>query len=460
MKYSSRGKKRSLIGLVSQSGLAGAPPPALPAHHHYSTHYAPPTAHPAPRVRPLAQALAVCARRSLARARRARWAPRRARSPAAAARCAAARLAPRRSTVGWQLRRLALLPSTHRRHVVGDGPAPTRPARLSSVRLATAPAREPPPRAMPAPGICRARLAHAAAAPAPGVSVAAALARLRASATCGGRCPTTSPTPPARIDPQRPRPGGTPAAGSSCSGTSSAPSASTRPQAWANLAADGAPGGRGVIVAPCSTPASPTPTAAASAARPTSPPTQFVARLRLRRPQPLPQRPQRPRHVRRRHDRRGDQQPLRPHRPRLRRAHDARARARRQGEGDASMIAEGRALRRQPRRARDQPQPRVLHRRHRLGHPRADRSAALRLPPRRRRGRRRRQRGPRARSPTPRARPTSSPSAPPPNTAAWPTTPTTAPASRSSRPAAAPTPTSPATPTATPNCPPAATSTR
>ena len=60
--------------------------------------------------------------------------------------------------------------------------------------------------------------------------------------------------------------------------------------------------------------------------------------LRLRRRRPLPVRPQRPRHARRQHDRRGDRQRLRADRPRLRRARDAdpRARPRRRGQRDAT----------------------------------------------------------------------------------------------------------------------------
>ena len=66
-----------------------------------------------------------------------------------------------------------------------------------------------------------------------------------------------------------------------------------------------------------------------------------------------------------------------------------------QGEGDASTIAEGVRFAVNHGAQVINLQPRVLKRRHRLGHPRADRSAALRPPPRRARGRRRRQRGPR-----------------------------------------------------------------
>ncbi len=98
-----------------------------------------------------------------------------------------------------------------------------------------------------------------------------------------------------------------------------------------------------------------------------------------------------------------------------------------QGEGEASTIAEGVLLRGQPRRPGDQPQPRVLPRRDRLGHPRADRSDPLRAPSRRAGGRGRRQRGARSdRLPGARAG-CRSRSAQPPNTAASPPTPTMAP---------------------------------
>ncbi len=232
-----------------------------------------------------------------------------------------------------------------------------------------------------------------------------------------------------------------------------------RAEAWANLAADGAPGGRGVIVAVLDT-------GVAYANRggfrrsPDFYPDTFVKGYDFVDHSPYPIRPQRPRNIRRRHDRRGDRQPLRADRPCLRRAHHARARARQPGRRRRLDDRRRRALRRQPRRTGDQHEPRVLPRRHRLRRPRADRSHPLRppagsassSPPPATRGI--------ARSPTLRARPTSSPSAPPPNTAASPTTPTTGPGSRSWRPVAAPTRTCPATPTATPKRPPGATSTR
>ncbi len=73
------------------------------------------------------------------------------------------------------------------------------------------------------------------------------------------------------------------------------------------------------------------------------------------------------------------------------------------GEGDASVIAEGVRFAVNHQRAHHQPQPRVLERRGRLGHSRADRSAALRLPPQRAGGGRGRQRGLAPRSPIRRA---------------------------------------------------------
>ncbi len=79
------------------------------------------------------------------------------------------------------------------------------------------------------------------------------------------------------------------------------------PEAWYNVAADGAPGGKGVVVAVLDTGV-----AYANRGRFRRSPDfgrfQFVQRLRLRRARPLPQRPQRARHVRGGDDRRGHQQ--------------------------------------------------------------------------------------------------------------------------------------------------------
>ena len=164
------------------------------------------------------------------------------------------------------------------------------------------------------------------------------------------------------------------------------------PQAWANVAADGAPGRQGVVVAVLDT-------GVAYANRghfrrsPDLSRYGFVGGYDFIAHNRFPQRPQRPRHVRRRHDRRGHGQSLRRHRPGLRRAHHAGARARQPGRRRSVDDRRRRALRRPARRSCDQPEPRVLEQRDRLRHPRADRSPALRPPPWGARGRRGRQRG-------------------------------------------------------------------
>ena len=84
-----------------------------------------------------------------------------------------------------------------------------------------------------------------------GASLAAALrAPARASAASPGRCPTTSPTPRARFDPRRPRARATqPGGWQQLQWNFVGPFGVNAPEAWANVAADGAPGGAGVIVA-------------------------------------------------------------------------------------------------------------------------------------------------------------------------------------------------------------------
>ncbi len=276
-----------------------------------------------------------------------------------------------------------------------------------------------------------------------------------------GPCPTTSPTRPGGFIPDDPGAGRRRRADwQQLQWNFVGQFGVGAPEAWANLdrRRRARAGGRDRRRARHR--ASPTPTAAASAARPTSAATSSCKATTSSR-QPLPERPQRPRHVRRGDDRRGHRQPLRPHRPRLRGTHHARPRARQRGRRRRLDDRRRRPLRRQPWRARDQPQPRVLAGRHRLGHPRADRSAPLRAParassswrPQATRGTRaiayparapiRGQRRRHDRTRLPRR-----------------ATPTTAAGSRSSPPAAAPTPTSRAIPTAVPNCPPAGTSSR
>ncbi len=106
------------------------------------------------------------------------------------------------------------------------------------------------------------------------------------------------------------------------------PAGVNAPQAWANLIADGAPGGRGVTIAVLDTgvaygnrpPYAMSPDFAKG---------QFLRGLRLRRPRPVSVRSQRPRDARRGHTRRSDQQRPRPDRPGLRRTAAAGARPRR-----------------------------------------------------------------------------------------------------------------------------------
>jgi serine protease len=111
------------------------------------------------------------------------------------------------------------------------------------------------------------------------VSVQARCAACARSTASRGRCPTTSRTSPAAPTGNSSpttrasaiRPGGWEELQWNFVGEFGV----NAPEAWANVAADGAPGGQGVT-SPCSTPASPTPTAGPSAARRTSAATQFV----------------------------------------------------------------------------------------------------------------------------------------------------------------------------------------
>ena len=216
-----------------------------------------------------------------------------------------------------------------------------------------------------------------------GVSVPSASRACGAAAPSPGRCPTTSPTPrrsPARsVLPQRPRQRRRgPAAGSSSSGTSSGTFGVDAPQAWANVAAAGHPGGEGVIVAVLDTGV-----AYANHGRfgrsPDFRPNEFVRGYDFVSHAPYPED----------HNGHGTQvagtiaeatnngvgvtglaygvrlMPVR--------VLDS------QGDGDASHDRQGHLLRGQPPRPDHQPEPRV-HRRHREGEldPRADRRDRLR----------------------------------------------------------------------------------
>ena len=202
--------------------------------------------------------------------------------------------------------------------------------------------------------------------------------------------------------------------------------------------AAGGPGGRGVR-SRCSTPASPTPTAARSAARPTCQPAHCVRGYDFVAHDPLPQRPQRPRDARRRRrSREATNNRFGTDRPGLRGDDHARARPRLPRRGRRVGHRRRRPLRRRPRRAGDQPLPRVLDRRQRRRQiPELARRARRYATPARARllvgavG----QRGAPRRSPTPRAPDDSIvASAPRPSTAASPTTRTWARASTSSAP--------------------------
>ncbi len=184
------------------------------------------------------------------------------------------------------------------------------------------------------------RLAH-------GVSVPAALARLRRRPGVLWAVPDYRAHTAGVFIPNDPGVGGAPTDWEQLQWNFVGPFGVNAPEAWANVAADGHPGGRGVVVAVLDTGV-----AYANRGRfrrsPGLQPLRVRQRLRLHRARPLPQRPQRSRHVRRRDDRRVDEQPLRPHRPRLRRAPDARARAQQPGRRRRLDDRRRRALRRQP----------------------------------------------------------------------------------------------------------------
>ena len=129
------------------------------------------------------------------------------------------------------------------------------------------------------------------------------------------------------------------------------------PQAWENVAADGTPAGAGVVVAVLDTGVAYANRGPSGARRTSAAPSSSRATTSSH--DSFPQRPQRPRHLRRRDDRRVHRQRLRPHRPRLRRQHHARPRPRQPGRRRSVDDRRRRPLRRQPRRARDQPEPRV-----------------------------------------------------------------------------------------------------
>ena len=263
---------------------------------------------------------------------------------------------------------------------------------------------------------------------APGVRMAAALARLRRRHDVAWAVPnyvahvTGEPAP---LIPDDAGDGHAPGDWQQLQWNFAGPFGVNAPQAWANVAADGAPGGRGVIVAVLDT-------GVAYANRgpfrlsPDFSRYEFVAGYDFVDHNPFP------------NDRNGhgtfvaatiaeatdNQLAL------TGLAFAARIMPVRvldtQGEGDASTIAEG-------VRFAVNHHAQVINLSLEFssdvtaaGHPRADRSAALRAPARRRSSSPPPATRATRRSPTPRARPTSSRSAPRPNTAAWPTTPTTA----------------------------------
>ncbi len=261
-----------------------------------------------------------------------------------------------------------------------------------------------------------------------GVSVAAALAPSapRARRRLGrARLPRAPRHAGAPLIPNDRGEGSARATGSSCSGTSPGPFGVNAPQAWSNVAADGAPGGKGVVVAVLDTGvayakhgrfrARRTSRATGSSAATTSSRTTHTRTTATVTARSSPARS-----PRRRTTTTGSPGSRSP------RGSCPCACSTRQGEGEASTIAEGVRYAVRARRAGDQPQPRVLQQRDRIGHPRADRSAALRAPARRARRRGRGQRGRTRRSPTRRARRTWSQSGRRPNTAVSRTTPTTA----------------------------------
>ena len=130
------------------------------------------------------------------------------------------------------------------------------------------------------------------------------------------------------------------------------------PQAWSNLLADKRAGGKGVVVAVLDT---------GVAYRdwgrfrisPDFRGTRFVAPVRLRQAQPLPVGPVGPRDVRRRRDRRADQQPGRSHRAGVRRLDHAGAGPERERRGRRVDDRRRDPLCGQARRQGDQPEPRV-----------------------------------------------------------------------------------------------------
>ena len=325
--------------------------------------------------------------------------------------------APKPATRPLDPRPRALLALAHLRRRCGDcsrrcaaapcadaGRAPTRRTRSWSVRATSARRLAPSTlgvtaRMRPAPGAARrCPRTRACCACAPGASVAAALRRLRARARRGvGGARLLAPRAGGLVIPNdEGRPGGTPGGWQELQWNFVGPFGVNAPEAWANVAADGAARRQGRdrrgarhrrrLRQPRSLPALARLQPRTSSCRGYD----FVAK------NPYP-------NDRNGHgtfvagdDRRGDQQPLRrsPGSPTAR-ASCPCACSTAEGEGEASTIAEGVCLRRPPRRPGDQPQPRVLPRRDRRRHPRADRRAPLRAPPRRARGRRRRQRGPR-----------------------------------------------------------------
>ena len=176
-----------------------------------------------------------------------------------------------------------------------------------------------------------------------------------------------------------------------CSGTSWPAPASTRPTRGRTCSPTT---GRAAAAwsSRCSTPASPTATGSRFRKSPDFGGTHFVDPYDFVANNRVPARPRGPRDVRRRNDRRGDQQPARAHRAGLRREDHAGPGARRRRQ---RRLGDDRArdpLRGQARRPGDQPEPRVRHHGHRVGDPRHHQRDQLRPPPRGGRGGGRRQR--------------------------------------------------------------------